>query len=237
MFTLEVIGAGVHQLVLQHVSMGQTGEYRSPDFILSFWVWVFHNLTSRCQVTLPLSLCLFFTDSDGAPRKASCHLGFVHQTWPPSIPPWLPTWGQAGHQLHSRAESPRRLPHLAGQQEEGGQVDGHLLPPHNLPLWPNQFCLGSQLPRPCRALSRAREGAVGDMQVQHAANQGGGDARWAQPALGPAQQTWCRSLTQAEGWHAQDQSKYRPDVDCFHGLHLMIQVTSSLIFIFKVFLE
>ena len=52
MFTLEVIGAGVHQLVLQHVSMGQTGEYRSPDFILSFWVWVFHNLTSRCQVTL-----------------------------------------------------------------------------------------------------------------------------------------------------------------------------------------
>ena len=36
MFTLEVIGAGVHQLVLQHVSMGQTGEYRSPDFILSF---------------------------------------------------------------------------------------------------------------------------------------------------------------------------------------------------------
>ena len=47
---LKVIGAGIHQLVLQHVSMAQTGEYRSlrfPSLLL-----VNNRETRRCQVTL-----------------------------------------------------------------------------------------------------------------------------------------------------------------------------------------
>ena len=48
MFDIKVIANGVHQLVLQHVSMAQTGEYRS----LSRTSAQTFDKKNRCQVTL-----------------------------------------------------------------------------------------------------------------------------------------------------------------------------------------
>ena len=133
---------------------------------------------------VPLRLCS--SRCHGPAREASRHLRLIHQART-SHPHGLYAGGQALHQLYRCPKQSGRLPHLAGQPEEGGQVDGHLLPPHHLSLRSHQLCLGAEFFGPCRALSRSGERTVGDMQGHYAPNQGGGDASGAQPAPWRAQ--------------------------------------------------
>ena len=138
---------------------------------------------------IPVPLSVWPSGGDGPPREAACCLRAVHEARPPHSH-GLPSWRQTLHQLHGRPEPPGCLPHLASQQEEGGQVDGHLLPPHNLPLRPHQLSPGAQLPGPCRALSGSGERTMGHLQGHDAPYQGGGDARWTQPAPWRPQPPW-----------------------------------------------
>ena len=82
---------------------------------------------------------------------------------------------QGLHQLHLQPQLPRRLSLLAAEQQEGGQVDGHLLPPHLGPRRPGEHHPRPQLPRPARALPRPRAGALGHLQSGHAHDPRDGD--------------------------------------------------------------
>ena len=94
---------------------------------------------------------------------------------------------QGLHQLHLQPQLPGRQALLAAEQQEGGQVDGHLLPPHLGQGRPGERHPRPQLPRPARALPGCRAGALGHLQGGHASHPRDGDSHGANspPGLHP----------------------------------------------------
>ena len=82
---------------------------------------------------------------------------------------------QGLHQLHLQPQLPCGQAVLAAEQQEGGQVDGHLLPPHLRQGRPGERHPRPQLPRPPRALPGPGAGALGHLQGRHASDPRDGD--------------------------------------------------------------
>jgi len=87
----------------------------------------------------------------------------------------LPARGQGEHQLHQQLQLPCCQVVLAPQQQDGGQVDGHLLPSNFWWHWSWELLLSAQLSCAARTFPGTRAGAVGHMQGRYANHTWDGD--------------------------------------------------------------